>query len=107
MSLLWDQLAFMDPKFACNKDILLFQSYIDEVKLVQFFMALRDDFEVVRSSMFYRSPLPSVETALSELLLEETQRQTRGLLGSSIPQTETVLAAAPRRSSSSSAPKSG
>ncbi|KAG9454283.1 hypothetical protein H6P81_007187 [Aristolochia fimbriata] len=106
MSLLWDQLAVMDPTFACDKDILLFQFYIDEVKLVQFFMALRDDFEAVRSSMFYRNPLPSVETALSELLSEETRRQTGGLLGSSITETEIVLAAAPRRSSSSSAPKS-
>ncbi|KAG9447199.1 hypothetical protein H6P81_013327 [Aristolochia fimbriata] len=68
MSLLWDQLAVMDPKFA---------------------------------------PLPSVETALSELLSEETRHQTGGPLGSSIPVTETVFAAAPRRSSSSSTPKSG
>ncbi|KAG9446583.1 hypothetical protein H6P81_012711 [Aristolochia fimbriata] len=99
MSLLWDQSAVMYPKFACDKDILLFQSYIDEVKLVQFLMALRDNFEAVRSSMFYRTPLPSVETALSELLSEETRRQTGGILGSSITETETVLAATPRRSS--------
>ncbi|KAG9442993.1 hypothetical protein H6P81_018847 [Aristolochia fimbriata] len=104
---LQDRLAVMDPKFACDNDTLLFQSYIDEFKLVQFLMALRDDFEAVRSSMFYRSPLPFVETALSELLSEGTRGQTGGPLGSSISVTETVLAAAPLRSSSSSAPKSG
>ncbi|KAG9453992.1 hypothetical protein H6P81_006896 [Aristolochia fimbriata] len=97
----------MDPKFECDKDTLLFQSYIDKVKLVQFLMALREDYESVCSSMLHRSPLPSVESALSELLSEENWLFTWGPLGSSICDTETVFVSAPRRSFSSSAPMSG
>ncbi|KAG9453172.1 hypothetical protein H6P81_006076 [Aristolochia fimbriata] len=70
----------MDPKFECDKDTLLLQRYIDEIKLVQLLMALRDDYEFVRSSMLHRSPLPFIESALSELLSEETRRLTRGPL---------------------------
>ncbi|KAG9453416.1 hypothetical protein H6P81_006320 [Aristolochia fimbriata] len=90
MSLLWDKLP----------------CYIDEVKLVQFLMALREDYESVWSSMLHRIPLLDVECALPELLLEVTRRFTEGPLGSSISDTETVFAAAPRRSFSSSVPKS-
>ncbi|KAG9439920.1 hypothetical protein H6P81_020085 [Aristolochia fimbriata] len=106
MSLLWDQLAVMDPKFEYDKDTLIFQSYIDEVKLIQFLMALCEDYEFVCSTMFHRSPLPSVETALSKLLSEETRRLIGGPLGSSISDTEIVFTATPRKSFSSSVPKS-
>ncbi|GAV84287.1 hypothetical protein CFOL_v3_27731 [Cephalotus follicularis] len=37
-------------------------------------MALRDDFEPTRASIFNRQPLSSLETALSELISEETRR---------------------------------
>ncbi|GAV72882.1 hypothetical protein CFOL_v3_16370 [Cephalotus follicularis] len=37
-------------------------------------MALRDDFEPTRASIMNRQPLPSLETALSELISEETRR---------------------------------
>ena len=40
--------------------------------LVQFLMALRTDFEGLRGSILHRSPLPSIDSVVSELLVEET-----------------------------------
>ncbi|GAV76933.1 hypothetical protein CFOL_v3_20406, partial [Cephalotus follicularis] len=46
----------------------------DKLRLTQFLMALRDDFEPTRASILNRQPLPSLETALSKLISEETRR---------------------------------
>ncbi|GAV82125.1 hypothetical protein CFOL_v3_25578, partial [Cephalotus follicularis] len=46
----------------------------DKLRLTQFLMALRDDFEPTRVSILNRKPLTSLETALSELISEETKR---------------------------------
>ncbi|KAG9447270.1 hypothetical protein H6P81_013398 [Aristolochia fimbriata] len=78
MSLLWDQLAAMDPQFKYEEDTVIFQKYIEEAHLVQFFMALHDEYDSIRSSMLHTSPLPSVESALSELLAKVSRRLTRG-----------------------------
>ncbi|GAV82912.1 hypothetical protein CFOL_v3_26363, partial [Cephalotus follicularis] len=45
----------------------------DKLRLTQFLMALRDDFEPTRASILNRQPLLSLETALSELISEETR----------------------------------
>ncbi|XP_077250162.1 uncharacterized protein LOC143889730 [Tasmannia lanceolata] len=37
-------------------------------------MALQDDFETIRATILHRSPLSTVESALSELLAEETHK---------------------------------
>ncbi|GAV58365.1 hypothetical protein CFOL_v3_01899, partial [Cephalotus follicularis] len=44
------------------------------LRLTQFLMALRDDFEPTHASILNRQSLPSLETALSELISEETWR---------------------------------
>ncbi|KAG9449358.1 hypothetical protein H6P81_009323 [Aristolochia fimbriata] len=92
MSLLWDQLAIMDPKFEHEVDIIIFRKYIEEAHLVQFFMALRDEYESIRLSMLHKTPLPSVESALSKLLIEETRRLTQGPLSPSLGGVDIVFA---------------
>jgi hypothetical protein len=44
--------------------------------LVQFLTALRSDFEGLRGSILHRSPLPSVDYVVSELLAEEIRLQS-------------------------------
>lgn len=69
MTSYWDQLALTEPV-----DLRTHNPYIkyrEEQRLVQFLMALRDDFEALRGSILHRSPLPSVDSGVSELLAEE------------------------------------
>lgn len=73
MSLIWNQLTLMEPIWTV--DLELWQKYREETRLVQFLMALRDEFESVRASVLHRSPLPTVEVALSELIIEETRKR--------------------------------
>jgi hypothetical protein len=56
--------------------------------LVQFLTALRSDFEGLRGSILHRSPLPSVDSVVSELLVEEIRLQSyseKGILSASNP----------------------
>jgi len=48
----------------------------EQQRLVQFLTALRSDFEGLRGSILYRSPLPSVNYVVSELLVEEIHLQS-------------------------------
>jgi hypothetical protein len=69
MSNLWDQLALME-----SAELKAVKAYIDqreEQHLVQFLMALRDDFEGLRGSILHRTPLPKVDSVVNELLAEE------------------------------------
>ncbi|KAG9444835.1 hypothetical protein H6P81_016175 [Aristolochia fimbriata] len=65
-------------------------------------MALRDEYDSIRSSMLHTSPLPSVESAFSELLAKETRRLTRGPFSSSLGGIDTVFATTSHKSSASS-----
>jgi hypothetical protein len=56
MSVLWDQLALMEPKWTVDAE--LYYQYKEETRLVQFLMALQDDFESIRSSILHRIPHP-------------------------------------------------
>lgn len=71
MTALWDQLALTEPQFKSLDDEKKFTTYRLETRLVQFLMALRSDFEHVMGLLLHRSPLPTVDAALSELLAEE------------------------------------
>ena len=69
MTDLWDQLALTE-----SAELKACGAYIDrreQQRLVQFLMALRSDFEGLRGSILHRSPLPSVDSVVSELLAEE------------------------------------
>ncbi|XP_062103204.1 uncharacterized protein LOC133814230 [Humulus lupulus] len=69
MSNLWDQLALTE-----SAELRAFAPYIarrDAQRLVQFLMALRDEFEGLRGTILHRIPLPSVDLVVNELLAEE------------------------------------
>ena len=91
MTDLWDQLAFME-----SAELRACASYIahrEEQRLVQFLMALRDDFEGLRESILHRSPLPSVDSVVHELIAEEIRFKTQLGKGISLDPNPSVLAA--------------
>ena len=71
MTDLWDQLALteLNELKACDAYI----ARREEQRLVQFLMALRNDFEGFRGSILHRSPLLYVDSIVSELLAKETR----------------------------------
>ncbi|KAL6509554.1 hypothetical protein OROGR_022864 [Orobanche gracilis] len=90
MTVLWDQLAVTE-----TAELRAFEPYIgrrEEQRLVQFLMALRTDFELIRGSILHRTPLPSVDSVVHELLAEETRLKTQTGKVSTAPNTF-VLAA--------------
>ncbi|XP_062114820.1 uncharacterized protein LOC133827805 [Humulus lupulus] len=75
MSNLWDQLALTE-----STELRAFSPYIawrDAQRLVQFLMALRDEFEGLRGTILHRNPLPSVDSVVNELLAEEIRLKSR------------------------------
>ncbi|XP_020271847.1 uncharacterized protein LOC109847014 [Asparagus officinalis] len=65
---LWDQLALTE-----SAELKVFEPYItrrEEQRLVQLLMALRPEFETIRASILHRTPLPSVDSVVNELLVE-------------------------------------
>lgn len=66
-----DQLALIEPMLVCADDSATSNTYRQETVLVQFPRALRSHFEHIRGMLLHRSPLPTVDVALSELLAEE------------------------------------
>jgi len=69
MTDLWDQLAL--KKWVELKACSAYNECREQQRLVQFLTALRSDFEGLRGSILHRSPLPSVDSVVSELLAEE------------------------------------
>ncbi|XP_062116485.1 uncharacterized protein LOC133830512 [Humulus lupulus] len=75
MTDLWDQLALIE-----SEELRAFAPYIarrDEQRLVQFLMALRDDFEGLCGSILHRTPLPSIDSLVSELLADEIRLESQ------------------------------
>ena len=71
MTDLWDQLALTE-----STELKACAAYIErreQQRLVQFLMALRGDYEGLRGSILHRSPLPSVDSVVSEFLAEEVR----------------------------------
>ena len=66
---------------------------------MQFLMALRPEFEQLRGSLLHRSPLPTVDAALAELITEETRLASQ--VPASLGSMDSVLAAAKAERSSS------
>jgi len=86
MKNLYDQLALTE-----SAELKTCGAYIErreQQRLVQFLTALRSDFEGLRGSILYRSPLPSINYVVSELLTEEIRLQSyskKGILSASNP----------------------
>ena len=60
----------------CSKDIELFVKYRDRRQFMHFMIGLREDFEPTRASLLSRSPTPSLDVAVKELISEENRRPT-------------------------------
>jgi hypothetical protein len=72
MTYLWNQLSLCEPELINRTDASRYIAFRDSMHLVQFLIAIRDEFEHTQASLLHRSPLPSLESALSELISEET-----------------------------------
>ena len=79
---MWEQLSAADPPLVCSKDIELFVKYRDRRKFMHFMMGLREDFEPTRASLLSRSPTPSFDATVKELISEENHRPTHHMLSS-------------------------
>ncbi|KAK0597996.1 hypothetical protein LWI29_030648 [Acer saccharum] len=72
MIVLWDQLTMTEPEWTKKHDE--YQALRERIKLVQFLLALTNDFEALRSSILHRKPLPTTDDILLELLAEQTRK---------------------------------
>ncbi|XP_075489501.1 uncharacterized protein LOC142528343 [Primulina tabacum] len=93
MSSLWDQLALTE-----SAELRAFSPYIarrEEQRLVQFLMALRNDFEGLRGTILHRNPILSIDSVVSELLAEEIRLKSHVDKGT-IPTIPSVFAAPQR-----------
>ncbi|CAJ2653279.1 unnamed protein product [Trifolium pratense] len=77
MTNLWDQLALMEPDEL--KAVKAYLDHREEQRLVQFLMALRDEFEALRGGILHRTPLPKVDSVVNELLAEEIRLKSHSL----------------------------
>ena len=91
-----EQLAAADPSLKYAEDIDLFTKYKDRRCFTQFMMGLREDFEPTRAALLNRSPLPSLDAAIKELISEENRCTYHHLSSSD------VVLATPRPPASSS-----
>ena len=102
-STMWEQLSAADPPLVCSKDIELFVKYQDHRRFMHFMMGLREDFEPTRASLLSRSPTPSLDAAVKELISEENRRPTYHMtssdhvLATPSPQPPIVAFTAPLR----------
>ena len=79
---MWEQLSVVNPPLVSSKDIELFVKYRDRRKFMHFMMGLRDDFEPTRASLLSRSPTPSLDAAVKELISEKNRRPTHHMSSS-------------------------
>ena len=79
-----------------DSNIYKVAEHCDRIRVMQFLMALNDEFEPVRASILHRDPFPSIETVVSDLLNEETRLATLKAQRPTVPismPTDAVLAA--------------
>ncbi|GFY99231.1 hypothetical protein Acr_13g0006320 [Actinidia rufa] len=101
MTSYWDQSALMEP--AILQTINEYVPYREKQRLVQFLMALRDQFKTLRGAILHRSPLPLVDGAIHKLITEETRLKVHHIspptqlvfATSSVPRSQTPMSSAP------------
>nr|XP_029145740.1 uncharacterized protein LOC114924658 [Arachis hypogaea] len=72
MEIIWDQLTSCEPVLKDPTNAKAYEDYRNRTRLIQFLMALTDDYEPVKASLLHQNPLPSLEDALPHLKSEET-----------------------------------
>ena len=73
---IWDQINLSNPTWACLKDAQQYASIKDEFHLYEFLMSLHKDFEPIRGQLLIRSPSPSLDTSVNELVREKARLAT-------------------------------
>ncbi|RVX00672.1 Retrovirus-related Pol polyprotein from transposon TNT 1-94 [Vitis vinifera] len=73
---IWDQIDLSDPTWGCSTDAQQYATIRDEFRLYEFLMSLHKDFEPIRGQLLNRSPAPSLDTAVNELVREEARLAT-------------------------------
>ena len=73
---LWNQIDVSDPIWKDPNDTEMYVTRRDKHCLHQFLMALHDDFEHVRVQLLHHFPLPTLGTAIFELVHAKTRLQT-------------------------------
>jgi hypothetical protein len=73
MEVIWNQLASCEPSPKDATDLKTYETHRNRIRLIQFLVALTDDYEPVRASLLHQSPLPTLENALPCLKSEETR----------------------------------
>ena len=73
MRFLWDQLAASEPVIRSVSDAKLVSTHRERLCLHQFLMGILDDFESVRSQLLNRTPLPTVNQAVNDLVHKENR----------------------------------
>uniref|UniRef100_A0A2N9HTM0 Integrase catalytic domain-containing protein n=1 Tax=Fagus sylvatica TaxID=28930 RepID=A0A2N9HTM0_FAGSY len=68
MRFLWDQLPASEPVIRFVSDTKLVSTHRERTLLHQFLMGVLDDFESVRNQLLNRSPLPTVNQAVNDLV---------------------------------------
>ena len=63
-------------------DIELFVKYRDRRKFMHFMLGLHEDFEPTRASLLSRSPIPSLNAAVKELISDENCQPTHHMSSS-------------------------
>ena len=84
---MWEKLSATDPPLVYSKDIKLFVKYQDCRKFIYFMIGLHEDFKPTKASLLNRSPTPSLDAAVNELISEENRRPTYHM-----PSSDHVLA---------------
>ncbi|KAF8378298.1 hypothetical protein HHK36_029637 [Tetracentron sinense] len=72
---LWNEVQLMDPEIPTTA-VEIVNKLRDRSRLMQFLYKLRADFERTRAAIMNRPTLPSLESALADLLAEETRQST-------------------------------
>ncbi|KAF8377349.1 hypothetical protein HHK36_030726 [Tetracentron sinense] len=67
---IWTEISMMDPEILSDA-IVTFQEMRERTQVRKFLMKMRHDFEHCRAALLNRSPLPSMNTMICDLLAEE------------------------------------
>lgn len=89
MSVLWDWLALTELTSLHNNAKYLARR--EGKHLIQFLIALRDDFEGLWGNILHRHPHPFINAVVSELLAKKTSLNTQARKGPSLASSPSVL----------------
>ncbi|XP_058114508.1 uncharacterized protein LOC131257713 [Magnolia sinica] len=78
---IWTEMTMMDPTFP--HDFKIFQTMRESAQVRQFLMKLRPEFEHYRAALLNRSPTPSLNSVINDLLAEEQRLKVLSTPGSS------------------------